>query len=171
MPFKILSILLTGFYFATQTACISYTYIVRHADKGEGNDPDLLDAGRERAVALAQLLKTQGIQEIYSTNFNRTRQTAAPLADSLGLSVILYSNDTLQNFVNHRLIPLGKKRLVVGHSNTVLSIAAALGANPTLQSVPEDDYDNLLIVKRRRFLNDLTISLTETTYGLPSPAQ
>ncbi|MBK6620653.1 MAG: histidine phosphatase family protein [Saprospirales bacterium] len=171
MKFNPLLFLFCMYFLLGQSACISYTYIVRHADKGEGNDPDLLDAGSERAVALAQLLKSQGIQEIYSTNFKRTRQTAAPLADSLGLNVILYGSDTLQSFVTHRLVPLGKKRLVVGHSNTILSIAAALGASPTLQSVPDDDYDNLLIVKRRRFLNDLTISLTETTYGLPSPAQ
>ena len=155
----------------THSGCISYTYIVRHAEKGPGHDPDLLPAGEDRAATLAQLMKTNGIQEIYSTDLNRTRQTAQPAADSLGLNIFIYSNDTLQAFVDQRLMSFGKKRLVVGHSNTILTIASSLGTSPTLTLIPEDDYDNLLIVKRSRFLNNLTVTLTETTYGALSPSE
>lgn len=168
MNIRPILLLCVGIAFFGQTSCVSYTYIVRHAEKGAGNDPDLIPEGADRAVALAELLKANGISEVYSTDFNRTRQTATPTADTFGLAVNLYSSDTLQSFAA-RLLPLGKNRLVVGHSNTILDIARALGATPTLQVIPDDDFDNLLIVKRKRNYTNISVTLTETTYGAASP--
>lgn len=111
----------------------------------------------------------KNISEVYSTNTNRTRQTAQPTANANSLTIQLYGDGTLESFVNDRLKPLGKNRLVVGHSNTILSIAQMLGATPTLTSIPESDYDNLLIVKRKRCWGKLKVTLTETTYGAASP--
>jgi hypothetical protein len=37
--------------------------------------------------------------------------------------------------------------LIVGHSNTILEIATVFGVHPTI-SIGDNDFDNLLIVKR-----------------------
>ena len=98
MNIRPILLLCVGIAFFGQTSCVSYTYIVRHAEKGAGSDPDLIPEGADRAVDLAELLKANGISEVYSTDFNRTRQTATPTADTFGLAVNLYSSDTLQSF-------------------------------------------------------------------------
>ncbi|MBK7410812.1 MAG: histidine phosphatase family protein [Saprospirales bacterium] len=156
-------------FFLFIQGCVSTIYVVRHAEKAGGADPGLTAAGAERAEALATFLADKNISAVYATPYNRTRQTAQPTADALGLTVQLYQNDTLSAFVASQLNPLGKNRLVVGHSNTVLDIVRALGATPTMTEIPENDFDNLFIVRKSRYLNQLTITLTETTYGAPSP--
>lgn len=164
------TLLLAGSLFAA--SCSSTIYIVRHAEKENipGNsNPNLTPAGHTRAQQLATLLADKNISEVYSTNTNRTRQTAQPTANANSLAVQLYGDGTLESFVNNQLKPLGKNRLVVGHSNTILSIAQLLGTTPTLTFIPDNDYDNLLIVKRRRCWGKLKVTLTETTYGAASP--
>ncbi len=162
------ALLLAAALFAS--SCSSTIYIVRHAEKaGNTGDPDLSPAGMARAQQLATLMADKNISEIYSTETNRTLQTAQPTGTALSVAVQRYSNDTLESFVNKRLKPLGKNRLVVGHSNTILSITQLLGTTPTLTAIPENDYDNLLIVKRKRCWGKLKVTLTETTYGAASP--
>jgi broad specificity phosphatase PhoE len=66
-------------------------YVVRHAEKETSNtmasDVPLSEAGRQRAIALKELLQNESIQHIYSTDFLRTRQTAQPLADAKNISI------------------------------------------------------------------------------------
>ena len=54
--------------------------IVRHAEKAANDpkDPDLSEAGRERAQTLARILKDGHITAIFTTEFKRTQETAAP---------------------------------------------------------------------------------------------
>ena len=62
----------------------SVIFLARHAEKtDESHDPQLSGTGRQRAAELAQLLRDAGIEHIHSTDFNRTKDTAAPLADLL----------------------------------------------------------------------------------------
>src|SRR5437016_14170062 len=58
--------------------------IVRHAEKAAngGNDPDLSSAGRARANELARILKGSGITAIFTSEFKRTQEPAAPTATS-----------------------------------------------------------------------------------------
>ena len=57
-------------------------FVVRHAEKakGGGNDPELSSAGRERANALARILKDSQMTAIFVTEFKRTQETAVPTA-------------------------------------------------------------------------------------------
>lgn len=152
------------------SSCSSTIYIVRHAEKaGNTGDPDLTPAGMARAQQLATLMADKNISEIYSTETNRTLQTAQPTGTALSVAVQRYSNDTLESFVNKRLKRTGKNKLVVGHSDTILSIARMLDTTPTLAFIQESDYDNLLIVKWKRGWGTLEVTLTETTYGAASP--
>src|ERR1700755_2106443 len=90
--------LLTAFIFvilASISVSAQTTFIlVRHAEKeGAGTDPVLTKEGEERAQALVRMFAKQQIDAIYSTNFNRTRNTVKPLADSKGLQVITYDKE------------------------------------------------------------------------------
>src|SRR5687767_9430363 len=76
-------------------------YIVRHAEKATepAGDVYLSQTGRNRAHDLKRLLMRKHIGYIYSTRYNRTRETATPLANELGVSIKSYFNDALPNFV------------------------------------------------------------------------
>lgn len=50
-------------------------------------DPELAPAGREQAFRVAERLEHEDISAIYVTTLRRTGQTAAPLAERLGIEV------------------------------------------------------------------------------------
>jgi probable phosphoglycerate mutase len=52
---------------------------------GAHSDPDLTELGRRQAVALSARLSAVPARELFVTPLRRTHQTAAPLADELGL--------------------------------------------------------------------------------------
>ncbi len=52
-------------------------------------DPPLSDRGREQAVALATRLAAGRVDALYVTQLRRTLQTAAPLAEALGLEPVV----------------------------------------------------------------------------------
>lgn len=125
--------------------------LVRHAEKASepGGDPALSAAGQARAVALADALADAGIGSIVVSQFRRTRDTAAPLAERLGIAaqVIEAGGDTAA----HVAAVAGAIRastgvvLVVGHSNTVPAIVAALGG-PALPDLCESQFDRVFVL-------------------------
>ncbi len=147
-------------------------YFVRHAEKSTQppRDPDLTEAGRQRAESLSRLLGSKDIGSIYSTDTRRTRQTAEPLSRSKGIPIQLYANDTTQRFL-YQLMDREQSALVVGHSNTVIGMLKELGLTPTLKEIPDNDYDNLFIVvqRPRNGRAGYRLQLKERTYGRKSP--
>jgi len=119
-------------------------YVVRHADR-DGTRDALTDAGKLRAEQLATLMKTLRIQAVYSTNTNRTKQTAQPTADSEGKTIRLYGDLTDEWFETLKSTHAGQAVLIVAHSNTSGEIAKRLGATGDL-SMEEDEFDRLFIV-------------------------
>ncbi len=98
-------------------------YIVRHAEKQlVGNDPELAQSGQLRAKKLAQILADKNIKHIYSTDYIRTRSTAAPTADAAGLTIEIYDPKNHDALVE-KIRNLDGNVLVVGHSNTVNQLA------------------------------------------------
>ncbi len=118
-------------------------YLVRHAEKQDDGtrDPDLSEAGQVRAGNLAVLLSRAGIQHVFSTEYRRTQQTAAPLAAQLGLTVQPYNPRDLHAFAQ-QLLKLQGPVLVVGHSNTTPQLAQLLSAEP-VEGLSEQAYDRL----------------------------
>lgn len=122
-------------------------YIVRHAEKitGEnaGRDPALTDAGQNRALVLAEILRSKNISHVYSSNYTRTRNTAAPTAKNAGVPVIIYDPRDLSALAM-RIKQQAGRYLVVGHSNTIRETVQALGATITDLPVTEkSEYDRL----------------------------
>ena len=140
-----LFVLLLGLFVAAAPAQ-SIIFVVRHAEKMDnaGNDPGLTDAGRARAERLAKMLKDAGISAVYTTEFKRTQQTAAPLAKALGLNVtIVPAKETAA--LTAKLRDLHANALVVGHGNTIPDLIKAFDITTSI-SIAENDYDNLFVV-------------------------
>jgi broad specificity phosphatase PhoE len=128
-------------------------YLVRHAEKVGGTDPDpsLSDAGRMRAVALAAVLKDAQVNAVLVTARKRTAETAAPLVDALHLSPVVVPFGA--NGAEHVALAAkaigelkGKTVLVVGHSNTVPAIIAAL-TGIRMPDLCDAAYANLYVVR------------------------
>lgn len=121
-------------------------FLVRHAEKTiEKNDPGLTDAGKARAIALADRLEGEGITHIHSSNYIRTRDTAAPLAARLGLDVEIYDASDLPT-IAAKLKATPGRHLVVGHSNTTPQLTELLGGDGGEPIVEATEYDRLYVV-------------------------
>jgi broad specificity phosphatase PhoE len=126
--------------------------LVRHAEKvDDSRDPPLSEAGERRAEALAAALGDAGIQAVYTTQYVRTRDTAAPLARAVGVDPVIVASagDAAANAAataaHIREHNVGRTVLVVGHSNTVPAIITALGG-ADVGKIGDDEYFHLFIV-------------------------
>lgn len=152
---------------------LTTVYLVRHAEKSTmvptDPDPDITDAGKRRAEALATRLGAAGVTAIIATQYKRTQETAQPLASALGVApeiVRAGGNGQADSAAAAVLRHRGGKILVVGHSNTLAGIIAALGG-PRLPHICDAEYSNLYVmyipVSGR-------VELTRQHYGAPDPA-
>jgi len=142
-------------------------FLVRHAEKLTGDDPALTADGISRALALADLLADAGIQQIHSSDYTRTLETAAPLAARLGLDVELYDPRDLPGMAQ-RLMVEGGRHLVVGHSNTTGELTELLGGDGGAPIVEATEYDRLYLVTTGA--NGETVS-TLLRFGQRSPVE
>lgn len=125
-------------------------YLVRHAEKitGEnaGRDPALTTAGQARAQLLADKLVDKNITRIHSSNYIRTRDTAKPLADKIGLTIEIYDTDDLEGLAA-KMETAGGSHLVVGHSNTIAETVIALSGDGGEPIDESSEYDRLYKVR------------------------
>lgn len=121
-------------------------YLVRHAEKQTGNDPELTADGEARAARLAEYLSGEPVVAIWSTDFARTRATAAPVAEMHGLEVELYEPGHIYRMADRTR---GKEGvvLIVGHSNTIPKIAAEFRGEGDDADFADDDYESLYWVE------------------------
>jgi phosphohistidine phosphatase SixA len=122
-------------------------YIVRHAERASDEDrQSLLSAeGHARAARLADMLRDAGITAIFVTEYERTVQTAKPTASRLGVTTIVNKADDTPGLIGRvRALGPNARVLVVGHSDTVPKILAALGyATPV--TIARGEFDNLFV--------------------------
>ncbi len=156
------------------SGCSSTIYVVRHAEKQAAStntmnaDPDLSEAGKQRAKALADLFASKKFTALYATPYKRTRQTAEPLAVAASMPVTTYAANRGDVLLDSLSSQKNKTYLVVGHSNTLLPMLRKLGLQPSVNEIKDDDYDNLFEVRIKRFGGKKT-TLSEKTYGQVSP--
>jgi broad specificity phosphatase PhoE len=128
--------------------------LVRHAEKQLGaiSDAPLSPQGEVRATRLAQMLgdsETFGrIGRIYVTNTRRTQQTSAGLAQRLGINAVVVDTKTDSAELARRVLRenRGGRALIVGHSNTVPEIVAALSRVENVPPIGEEEFDTLYVV-------------------------
>lgn len=126
-------------------------YLVRHAEKvspapvDAPSDPPLTEAGWQRATRLAGVLQDAGVERILSSDLRRTRGTATPLAEQLGLEIELYDPSRLQELATD-LRQFKGAVLVSGHSNTTPELVRLLGGDPGRAIDEATDFDRLYTV-------------------------
>jgi len=124
-------------------------YFIRHAEKDRSDktnkDPNLIQKGLLRAAKWSFVLENVEFDAVYSTNYNRTKQTAQPTAEKKGLEVQIYDPRQLfsEEFAN---ITKGKTVLVIGHSNTTPAFVNAVLGEKKYGSIDDNNNANLYIV-------------------------
>ncbi|RZJ74026.1 MAG: phosphoglycerate mutase [Flavobacterium sp.] len=145
---KLLFILLTCFFMKASFSQEATTtiYLIRHAEKADTTaDTNLSEAGKERAVRWMEYLVANRIDAIYTSPYNRTRQTVKPLADGLKIKVKEYDPKVMNLFT------LAEKHhnqtiVIVGHSNTIPGhINKLLGEN-IYPDIDEETFGNLYVI-------------------------
>ncbi len=124
--------------------------LVRHAERAAepAGDPALTPAGEQRAQALAQALAGLRVNAIVTTPLRRARDTAAPLAKALGVTpqVVEARGAAHAQAVADAVRAQTGVVLVVGHSNTVPAIMAALGG-PKLADLCETSFHHAFLLQ------------------------
>ena len=134
---------------AQQPAAVTFI-VVRHAEKVDdgSKDPPLSEAGLVRAQALGNALHDAPLRGVYTTSYRRTQQTATPAARLHSLPVVTYDAKlAAPDFAAQlRREHAAGTVLVVGHSNTVPGIAAALCAC-TVSPMEDTEYDRWIRIQ------------------------
>jgi len=130
---------------------ITTVYIVRHAEKDtltKIDDPELSAEGRARAQALNQLLARRQPAALFTTETKRARATLAPLAAALKLEPQAYDPKRGRDLADRILKEYaGKSVVIVGHSNTVLSLIDDFGGIPPVDEIRDNEHDYLFVVR------------------------
>lgn len=153
-------------------AAPSLIVLARHAERAEDGtkDPAISAAGQARAQALAEALKSAGIEQVLTTHYRRTQQTAAPLLAARGLqpTVLTIGAGGMPAHLEEVVAAVNKLDgavLIVGHSNTLAPLVKALGG-PELKQVCETSFGHLFLMtpaaQGRR--------LVQARYGAADPA-
>ena len=130
---------------------VTTVYIVRHAEKDSTSDradPTLSAVGQARALALRQTLERRHPAALFTTDTKRTRATLAPLAAALKLEPQVYDPARGRDLADRILKEYaGKSVVIVGHSNTLLSLIDDFGAVPPVDEIGENEYEYLFTVR------------------------
>jgi broad specificity phosphatase PhoE len=146
-------------FWVVSAASTTTIFVMRHAEKltSDPQDPDpaLAPAGEARALELAQFFgrapKGQGLDAIVVSEFRRTQDTVRPLANRLGIPVIVVPADDIRATARRALAEnRGGRVLVVGHSDTVPGIVQEL-SGIDVGAMSEADYGIVYLVTIPRF--------------------
>jgi phosphohistidine phosphatase SixA len=153
--------------------------VVRHAEKAAvpGDDPPLSAEGEARARALAAALADADVGAVVVTPRRRTADTATPLAVARRLTpeVVPFGAAGPAGIAAHaRAVADAARRhpgrvvLVVGHSNTVPAIVAALGG-PRMPDLCDAAYATLFVVRPAAPAGSAPVpaSVLRAQYGRP----
>lgn len=124
-------------------------YFIRHAEKDRSDpsnkNPNLTIEGHKRAKKWSNVFKHITFDKIYSTNYNRTIQTAQPTANKQNIPIQFYKPNELysKEFINNTK---EKTVLVVGHSNTTPKFVNTILDQNKYADINDSINGNLYIV-------------------------
>ena len=141
----------------TSTAQDKTIVLVRHVEKDSSPtadkvDPVLSEEGKARAERLAKVVKRYKPHEIYSTPFKRTRETAEPIAKRRKKEIQTYDAAKPADLVSKIMDPASKTvhYLVVGHSNTIPSLANLLAKKEIFRNLLETEYGVIWVIRIKK---------------------
>lgn len=133
----------------TLTETITTYYLIRHSEKDLSNptdrNPNLSENGLKRSENWANMFKNISFDAVYSTDYNRTKQTAQPIAQSKELEITIYDLKTF-DFDKFKSETSGKTILIVGHSNTTPMFVNSFIGEQKYEQIDEHNYANLYII-------------------------
>jgi len=124
-------------------------YFVRHAEKQRQNpddkNPHLTFNGYKRADNWAKVFKYVPLNAVYSTDYNRTKETAKPTADSKSLPILVYNPRNMYS-ESFQFNTKGKSVLIVGHSNTTPAFVNKVLGQNKYKSMDDNNNSSLYVV-------------------------
>jgi broad specificity phosphatase PhoE len=124
-------------------------YLIRHAEKDRSDpkdkNPNLNESGRNRADKWNLVFQNIDFDAVFSTEYNRTIQTAGPTAKKQKLEIQFYDPRQLYTEEFARSTQ-GKTVLVVGHSNTTPAFVNAILGEDKYKDMDDHDNGSLYIV-------------------------
>ena len=124
-------------------------YLIRHAEKDRSDktnrNPNLTEEGNSRAENWSNVFQNIKFDAVYSTDYNRTLQTATPTADSQSIEIQTYDprDFKIEEFTDSNN---GKTVLIVGHSNTTPMFVNAILGEKKYEYMDDNDNGSLFIV-------------------------
>ncbi len=146
-------------FWVLSAASTTTVLVMRHAEKvttqPEDPDPPLSQAGEARALELAQHFgrapKGQGLDAIFVTELRRTQETVQPLANRLGIPVIVVPAKEPAVAAKRALAEnRGGRVLIVAHSDTVPDIVKELSGED-VGEMSDTEYGIVYVVAVPRF--------------------
>ena len=128
---------------------------VRHADTDQSMEQDhdmpLNAAGMARAESLANYLEhidvVSGPNAIYVSPKKRTQQTAAVLAERLGIEPVVADHYDVVGFMKKMLADHKREIvLIVSHSDAIAPLVEELHGSKNLPEFASDEFDRVIIV-------------------------
>jgi phosphohistidine phosphatase SixA len=124
-------------------------YFIRHAEKDRSDpsdkNPHLTEIGKARASHWSEILGKVKFDAVYSTDYNRTKETAQPTATKNNLEITIYDPKTIdaKSFMADNK---GKTVLIVGHSNTTPAFVNNILGRKKYEDIDDSNNGNLYIV-------------------------
>ncbi|WP_299335552.1 histidine phosphatase family protein [uncultured Psychroserpens sp.] len=148
---------------AEDTAETTTYYFIRHAEKDRSDktnrNPNLTEAGKTRAIHWSEIFQNVKFDAVYSTQYNRTIQTATPTAEKNKLELQYYDPRTLYS-EDFSEATRGKTVLVVGHSNTTPAFVNMILKDRKYPDIDDNNNGNLYIVTiSEGHITDLVLTL------------
>jgi broad specificity phosphatase PhoE len=142
-----------AWYFESQGT--TTVIFVRHADidqpEVQDRDVALNATGLARAELLADYLESidvvAGPDAIYVSPLKQTQQTAAPLANRLGIETEVADPYDVVGFMRNVLVDHKREIiLIVTHSDLIAPLVEELHGSKNIAEIAPDEFDNLFIV-------------------------
>lgn len=154
----LLSLAALAFFSGHASAQKKLIILVRHAEKSATGsaadmakaDPDLSPEGRERAERFTRAVKKYRPQEIFSTDYKRTRQTVEPLATIRKKVVQTYDPAKQPDFAEKILTSKTERFVIVGHSNTTPALANLLIKKDVFKQLPDPEYGVFWVIRIKK---------------------
>ncbi len=125
--------------------------LVRHAEKADATspDPELSDAGKERAQRLVKKIGKYRPGAFYSTDYKRTRDTVTPLANKRKKDVKIYDARKPKELIDEIMKGKIKRYVIAGHSNTVPGLANLIAKKEMFKNLEDSEYTIIWLIRMK----------------------
>ena len=128
---------------------ISTFYLIRHAEKDrtddQNEDPELSQTGLGRAMHWAEIFNSVPLDAVYSTDYQRTSQTASPSAIKQDIDLRYYDSQNI-DIEQFKTDNFNQNVLIVGHSNTTPDFANQLLGDQVYDQFDDANNGSLIVV-------------------------